>query len=187
MTEAVETSELTEQKTEELRQERGKLLEAEQKLRDEQTRLEKEREAALDSDDGSVLEAALAGKPLKKNSALRKAMDRLEELPHQLYSVKRRYLQASIELFEFELADLEEERVSLGQAAHAAHDRLLEAQEEAAHTQAIAAGASADRDEKIRSIGSLRDQLASHEQSKPSNDLFLERLRSHKVWRWGPE
>jgi len=184
---AEKTSELTEQKIEELRQERAKLLEAEEKLKEEQARLEKEREAALDSDDGSVLEAALANRPLKKNSALRKAMDRLEELPHQLYSVKRRYLQASIELSGLELEELHHERTETSKTAYAAAEAFEKAREERDWTQSIAAGVAEDVKTKVRSIGSLRDQLASHEQNKPSSDAFVQQMNRHKVWRWGPQ
>jgi hypothetical protein len=182
MTETVEQTQ--EQRIEELRQEKQQLREAEEKLRDEQARLEQEREAVLDSDDSAVLEAALSGKPLPKSSSIRKAMDRLDELPHQLYAIRRRYLQVSIELAELEQEALVAEREETSKEAYAAAEAFEQACEERDHTQAVAVAVAEDLREKIRSVGNLRDQLAAHESSKPSGDLFEERLRSHKVWRW---
>ena len=179
-----QAAEEREQKLQELRKQLTEVQQAEQRLIEEQAELEEKQKSALDSDDPALIEAALSGKSLSKGSSYRKAMDRLAELPGMIYAPRRRVLQLKIEISGHELGELEEERVQLGRAAHEAHERLLEAQQERDYAQSIAAGAASDRDEKRRSIARLEQQLAAHEQNKPSADRFDQELAKRRVWRW---
>ncbi len=176
--------ETTEKTLDDLRRELQETQAAGQRLVEEQNRLELTRSEALDADDLAILQDALSGKPLRKNSPLRKVMDRLDKIPHQLYAVRRRVVMLQIEIGELELEELSAEHKQASRDGYAAIERFEEAREERDYTQSVAHGYAEDVRSKTRSIHALREQLAEHEANKPSSDLFEERLRQHGVWRW---
>ena len=182
--EAAAEEQSLEEKIEELRRELAEVERAEQEKLEEQERLETERSVAVDSDDNELIQTLLSGKSLPKHSSLRAAMSRLDELPHELYILRRRILQLKIRIAEIEQVGLEEERRRCNRAYQEAEDKFQQAREEKDFAESYASAAAEDVRTRKLSRHNLEQQLAAHEQGKPSNDLFEERLARHRVWRW---